>query len=122
MADGGTVTVTNGVVPNSNDVTFNSPGTYLLAGSVFGWQEQRGCDKHVYRRTARNCPRSGVTYTGHMYGRRDLRCDLGTIPAGGSVTITLVTTPSALGTQTNTVTVVGNESECHRVFPPPVTG
>lgn len=28
VADGGTVTVTNGVVPNSLDVTFNSPGTY----------------------------------------------------------------------------------------------
>jgi len=47
-----------------------------------------------------------------------LRCDLGTIPAGGSVTITLVTTPSAVGTQTNTVTVVGNESECDRGLPP----
>jgi uncharacterized repeat protein (TIGR01451 family) len=40
-----------------------------------------------------------------------LTCDLGTMAADESVTITLVTTPSAAGAQTNTVNVSGNRPE-----------
>ncbi len=36
VADGGTVNVTNGSVPNSNDVTFNTPGTYYWQASYSG--------------------------------------------------------------------------------------
>lgn len=39
VADGGTVTVTNGSVPNSNGVTFNTPGTYY-------WQATYGGDSN----------------------------------------------------------------------------
>jgi uncharacterized repeat protein (TIGR01451 family) len=39
VADGGTVDVTNGSVPNSSDVTFNTPGTYY-------WQASYSGDKH----------------------------------------------------------------------------
>jgi uncharacterized repeat protein (TIGR01451 family) len=38
-------------------------------------------------------------------------CDIGTMAAGATVTITLVTTPSTTGAQTNTVTVTGNHGE-----------
>jgi uncharacterized repeat protein (TIGR01451 family) len=38
-------------------------------------------------------------------------CDLGTVPNGGSVTITLVTTARVTGRLTNTAMVVGNERE-----------
>ena len=40
-----------------------------------------------------------------------LTCDIGTMPAKATVTITLVTTPSAAGDQTNTVNVSGNRPE-----------
>jgi uncharacterized repeat protein (TIGR01451 family) len=40
-----------------------------------------------------------------------LTCDIGSMAAGASVTITLVTKPSQPGTVTNTVTVVGNRPE-----------
>jgi uncharacterized repeat protein (TIGR01451 family) len=36
FADGGTVDVTNGSVPNSNNVTFNQPGTYYWQASYSG--------------------------------------------------------------------------------------
>jgi hypothetical protein len=36
FADGGTVTVTNGSVPNSNGVTFNTPATYYWQASYSG--------------------------------------------------------------------------------------
>ena len=48
---------------------------------------------------------------GTCIGGAILTCDLGTMAAGEKVTITLVTTPSAAGTQTNTVTVSGNRPE-----------
>ena len=51
------------------------------------------------------------TTQGSCTGGAVVSCSLGTIAAGGSVTITLVTKPSTEGTQTNTVTVVGNETE-----------
>jgi hypothetical protein len=54
---------------------------------------------------------SATTTQGSCTGGAILSCSLGTIAAGGTVTITLVTTPSTVGDQTNTVTVVGNETE-----------
>jgi uncharacterized repeat protein (TIGR01451 family) len=54
---------------------------------------------------------SASTTQGSCTGGAVLHCSLGTIPAGGSVTITLVTTPSAARTVTNTVTVAGKETE-----------
>jgi uncharacterized repeat protein (TIGR01451 family) len=54
---------------------------------------------------------SATTTQGTCTGGAILNCSLGTMAAGASVTITLVTRPSAVGTQTNTVTVVGNETE-----------
>jgi hypothetical protein len=38
-------------------------------------------------------------------------CSIGTMPAGAAVTITIVVRPTATGTITNTVVVVGNEAE-----------
>jgi uncharacterized repeat protein (TIGR01451 family) len=51
------------------------------------------------------------TTQGTCTGGAILSCSLGTIASGGTVTITLVTTPSTVGAQTNTVNVVGNETE-----------
>ena len=48
---------------------------------------------------------------GTCTGGAILTCDLGTMAADESVTITLVTTPSAAGAQTNTVNVSGNRPE-----------
>ncbi len=54
---------------------------------------------------------SSTTSKGTCTGGALLQCSLGTMATGTSVTITLITTPSAAGTVTNTVTVVGNETE-----------
>jgi hypothetical protein len=48
---------------------------------------------------------------GSCTGGAILHCSLGTIAAGGTVRITLVTTPGTVGKVTNTVTVSGNETE-----------
>ncbi|HKC19739.1 MAG TPA: DUF11 domain-containing protein, partial [Candidatus Dormibacteraeota bacterium] len=50
---------------------------------------------------------SATTTQGTCTGGAVLNCTIGTMAAGAKVTITLVTTPSAAGAQTNTVTVAG---------------
>jgi uncharacterized repeat protein (TIGR01451 family) len=42
-----------------------------------------------------------------------ITCNLGTVPAGATVTITLVVTAQQTGTLTNTVTVIGKEPEAN---------
>jgi uncharacterized repeat protein (TIGR01451 family) len=54
---------------------------------------------------------SATTTQGTCTGGAILNCDLGTMAAGASVTITLVTTPSTTGNQANTATVVGDRPE-----------
>jgi uncharacterized repeat protein (TIGR01451 family) len=54
---------------------------------------------------------SSTTTKGSCIGGALLQCSIGNMAVGESVVITLITTPSATGTVTNTVTVVGNESE-----------
>jgi uncharacterized repeat protein (TIGR01451 family) len=54
---------------------------------------------------------SSSTTQGTCTGGAILNCDLGTMAAGASVTITLVTTPSTTGIQTNTATVSGDLPE-----------
>jgi uncharacterized repeat protein (TIGR01451 family) len=54
---------------------------------------------------------SATTTQGTCTGGTILHCSIGTMAAGASVTITLVTTPSTVGAQTNTVTVVGDRPE-----------
>ncbi len=54
---------------------------------------------------------SAAATQGSCTGGVILHCSLGTIAPGGAVTITLVTKPSVAETVTNTVTVVGNETE-----------
>jgi uncharacterized repeat protein (TIGR01451 family) len=54
---------------------------------------------------------SSTTTQGTCTGGPILNCDLGSMAAGASVTITLVTTPSAVGIQTNTATVSGDRTE-----------
>jgi uncharacterized repeat protein (TIGR01451 family) len=54
---------------------------------------------------------SATTTQGSCTGGAILTCNLGTMAAGDKVTITLVTTPSTTGPQTNTVTVVGDRPE-----------
>src|SRR5579884_2397647 len=161
VADGGTVTVTNGAVPDSNAVTFNTPGTYYWQASYSGDANNKPAtsvctdeklvvapliDLAVTKAGSPNPDRlpgditwtmvvtnngpdtatgvkvsdpmpSGNTFVsasttqGACTGGAILSCSLGTLAAGGKVTITLVTRPSTVGTQTNTVTVVGNETE-----------
>jgi uncharacterized repeat protein (TIGR01451 family) len=75
---------------------------------------------------------SATSTQGSCSGGAILSCDIGTMPANATVTITLVTTPSTVGAQTNTVTVSGNRPETNttnntatatvettQVFPPP---
>jgi uncharacterized repeat protein (TIGR01451 family) len=54
---------------------------------------------------------SVATTQGSCAGGALITCQLGNLAKGGSITITLVTTATTVGTDTNTATVVGNESE-----------
>jgi uncharacterized repeat protein (TIGR01451 family) len=54
---------------------------------------------------------SSSTTQGTCTGGATLNCDLGTMTSGQQITITLVTTPSATGIQTNTATVSGDRPE-----------
>jgi uncharacterized repeat protein (TIGR01451 family) len=54
---------------------------------------------------------SASSSQGSCTGGAVLSCNIGTMAAGASVTITLVTTPSTVGQQTNTVTVSGSRPE-----------
>ncbi len=161
VADGGTVDVSNGSVPDSNDVAFNTAGTYYWQASYSGDVDNAPAtskctdeqlviapliDLAVTKAASPSpvqvgnnitwtivvtnngpSPATGVTTSdplpagntfvsvstgqGSCTGGAIVGCQLGTIAAGGTVTITLVTTPTAPGTATNTVTVVGNEAE-----------
>jgi uncharacterized repeat protein (TIGR01451 family) len=76
---------------------------------------------------------SASTTKGSCTGGAILNCTIGDMAAGESVTITLVTTPSTVGNQVNTVKVVGDRPETNtanntatatvvttpQVFPPP---
>jgi uncharacterized repeat protein (TIGR01451 family) len=77
---------------------------------------------------------SATSTQGTCTGGAILSCNIGDMAANATVTITLVTTPSTVGNQTNTVTVSGNRPETNtenntatatvvttpQVFPPPV--
>ncbi len=54
---------------------------------------------------------SATASRGSCTGGAILNCTIGTMAAGETVTITLVTTPSVAGTQTNTVNVAGDRPE-----------
>jgi hypothetical protein len=54
---------------------------------------------------------SATSTKGTCTGGAILTCNIGDMAAGETVTITLVTTPSATGPQTNTVTVSGKRPE-----------
>jgi uncharacterized repeat protein (TIGR01451 family) len=54
---------------------------------------------------------SVATTQGTCTGGVLISCNLGTVPTGSTVTITLVVRATQTGTLTNTVTVVGNEPE-----------
>jgi hypothetical protein len=54
---------------------------------------------------------SSTTTQGTCTGGAILNCNIGTMLAGAQVTITLVTTPSSTGTQTNTSVVSGDRPE-----------
>jgi uncharacterized repeat protein (TIGR01451 family) len=54
---------------------------------------------------------SATTTQGTCTGGAILNCTIGTMASGASVTITLVTTPSTVGAQANTVNVAGDRPE-----------
>jgi uncharacterized repeat protein (TIGR01451 family) len=54
---------------------------------------------------------SATTTQGTCTGGAILNCTIGNMAAGASVTITLITTPTVAGTQTNTVAVSGDRPE-----------
>ena len=54
---------------------------------------------------------SAATTQGSCTGGAILNCTIGTMAAGETVTITLVTTPTVAGTVTNTANVVGDRAE-----------
>jgi uncharacterized repeat protein (TIGR01451 family) len=161
VADGGTVNVTDGSVPNSNSVTFNTPGTFYWQASYSGDPNNKAAvspctseklvvaplvDLAVTKVGSPNPVSEGanITWTmvvknngpdtdtgvtisdplpaantfvsvsttqGTCTGGAIISCNIGTMAAGATVTITLVTTPTQAGTVTNTVTVVGNATE-----------
>ncbi|HKD93669.1 MAG TPA: DUF11 domain-containing protein [Gaiellaceae bacterium] len=162
FADGGTVNVIDGSVPDSNPVTFNTPGTYYWQASYSGDQNNNaalstctderlvvsslvdlaitkagspatqvlgagnitwtmvvtnhGPDTDTGVKVSDPMPAgntyvSSTTTQGTCTGGAILNCDIGTMAAGASVTITLVTTPSTVGIQTNTGTVSGDLTE-----------
>ena len=161
-ADGGTVSVTNGSVPDSNAVTFNTPGTYywqarysgdknndpalstctdeklvvaplvdlaitksgspatqVLGSGNITWTmvvTNNGPDADTGVKVSDPMPAgntyvSSTTTQGTCTGGAILNCDIGSMAAGASVTITLITTPSTVGVQTNTGTVSGDLTE-----------
>ena len=186
VADGGTVDVTDGSVPNSNDVTLTTPGTYywrasysgdannepatsgcteeplvvaplvdltvtkagapadqeLTSSSTITWTmvvTNNGPDTDTGVKIVDPMP-AGNTYVssqisqGSCTGGPILNCTIGTMTAGQSVTITLVTKPTTVGQQVNTVTVSGDKPETnttnnqatatvltHQLTPPPPT-
>ena len=77
---------------------------------------------------------SATTSRGTCTGGAILNCSIGTMIADEQVTITLITTPSTAGAQTNTVTVAGDRTETNdsnntasatvqvtpQTFPPPI--
>jgi hypothetical protein len=54
---------------------------------------------------------SSTTTQGTCTGGAILNCSIGNMAAGASVTITLITTPTTAGTQTNTAAVSGDRPE-----------
>jgi uncharacterized repeat protein (TIGR01451 family) len=54
---------------------------------------------------------SATTTQGSCTGGAILNCTIGTMASGATVTITLVTTPSTVGAQTNTANVAGSRPE-----------
>jgi uncharacterized repeat protein (TIGR01451 family) len=163
FAGAGTVDVVDASVPDSNAITFDTPGTYYWQAVYSGDANNDGttsaCTDEQLDITEPSIDlavtKSGspatqalgtgnITWTmvvtnngpstataveatdpmpagntfvsasstqGTCTGGATLTCDIGTMAEGATVTITLVTTPSALGTQTNTVTVTGHEPE-----------
>ena len=163
VADGGTVTVADGRVPNSNPVTLHTPGTYYWRASYSGDANNDPAtskctdeplvvaplvDLTVTKvgspATQELTPSSSITWTmvvtnngpdtdtgvtivdpmpagntfvsattsqGSCTGGAILNCSIGTMTAGQQVTITLVTTPTTVGDQVNTVTVSGDKPE-----------
>jgi uncharacterized repeat protein (TIGR01451 family) len=161
VADGGTVNVTDGSVPNSNDVTLSAAGTYYWQASYSGdannkaaisvctdeklvvaplvdlsivksgsparqeglgnitWTmvvKNNGPDTDTGVKVSDPMPAgntfvSATTTQGSCTGGAVLNCDIGTMAVDATVTITLVTSPSTFGTQTNTAVVSGDKPE-----------
>jgi uncharacterized repeat protein (TIGR01451 family) len=96
-----------------------SPASQTLGGGNITWTivvTNNGPDadtnvKIVDPMPAGNTFVSATTTQGTCTGGVILNCSLGTMAAGASVTITLVTTPSTVGDQTNTVNVSGDRPE-----------
>jgi uncharacterized repeat protein (TIGR01451 family) len=82
-----TMTVTNNGPSDDTNVTVSDP---MPAGNTYV---------------------SSTTTQGTCTGGATLNCNIGFMAAGASVTITLVTTPSTTGIQTNTATVSGGRPE-----------
>jgi uncharacterized repeat protein (TIGR01451 family) len=162
FADAGTVTVTNGTVPQSNFVTFPHAGTFYWQASYSGDANNTSAlspcsseqlviapvvDLSIVKSasptqitlgsgnitwtivvtnhgpdtddnvTVNDPLPAGTTFVsvsttkGSCTGGAIISCSLGTMAAGESVTITLVTTPTRAGTLVNNVTVVGSKPE-----------
>src|SRR3954447_15161334 len=98
-----------------------SPATQVLGTGNITWTmvvTNNGPDTDPNVKVSDPMP-AGNTYVsssatqGSCTGGAILNCDLGLMTAGQQVTITLVTTPSATGTQTNTAVVSGDRPEAN---------
>jgi uncharacterized repeat protein (TIGR01451 family) len=96
-----------------------SPASQTLGNGNITWTmvvTNNGPDVDTNVKVADPLP-AGTTFVsvstpkGTCTGGSIISCDLGTMAAGESITITLVTTPTVAATITNTVTVVGDRPE-----------
>jgi hypothetical protein len=113
LADAGTKTVTNGVVPNSNGVQFNSAGTFYWQAVYSGDANNNGATSVCTSEAlviSKNSPT--MTTAQHLIPNDDATLTGATSSAGGTITFNLYSpsdaTCSGAPALTQTVTVSGN--------------
>ena len=113
MASAGTVTVTNGVVPNSNTITFNSPGNYYWGVTYSGdGNNNPATDACINEPLVVNKAKPGISTAQNLLPNDDATISGGFNTPGGTVTFNLFSpsdaTCSGAPAYTQTVNVSGN--------------
>jgi hypothetical protein len=111
--DAGTKTVTGGIVPDSNDVTFNSAGTFFWQAVYSGDANNNGATSDcTSEKLVVNPNQPGISTAQHLIPNDDATITAATSDAGGNITFNLYSpgdlTCSGPVAFTQTVTVSGN--------------